>query len=37
LWALWDDDKLCWQDRTSQTYVTSLVPMPEQQAAEARR
>ncbi len=37
LWALWDDEKLCWQDRTSQTYVTALVPMPEQHAAEVRR
>jgi uncharacterized RDD family membrane protein YckC len=23
LWALWDDDQLCWQDRISQTYLTS--------------
>ena len=37
LWALWDDDKLCWQDRTSQTYLTALVPVPEQHTAEARR
>jgi uncharacterized RDD family membrane protein YckC len=22
-WALWDDDQLCWQDRISQTYLTS--------------
>ena len=22
LWALWDDDHLCWQDRISQTYLT---------------
>jgi uncharacterized RDD family membrane protein YckC len=22
-WALWDDDRLCWQDRISQTYLTS--------------
>ena len=22
VWALWDDDQLCWQDRISQTYVT---------------
>jgi uncharacterized RDD family membrane protein YckC len=23
IWALWDDDQLCWQDRISQTYLTS--------------
>ena len=23
LWALWDDDQLCWQDRISQTYLTT--------------
>jgi len=22
LWALWDEDHLCWQDRVSQTYLT---------------
>jgi uncharacterized RDD family membrane protein YckC len=22
MWALWDDDQLCWQDRISQTYIT---------------
>ncbi|MGH9679512.1 MAG: RDD family protein [Candidatus Acidiferrales bacterium] len=22
LWALWDEDQLCWQDRISQTYIT---------------
>ena len=22
VWALWDDDQLCWQDRISRTYVT---------------
>jgi uncharacterized RDD family membrane protein YckC len=22
VWALWDDDQLCWQDRISQTYLT---------------
>jgi uncharacterized RDD family membrane protein YckC len=22
LWALWDDDRLCWQDRLSRTYLT---------------
>ena len=24
LWALWDDDHLCWQDRISRTYLTSI-------------
>jgi uncharacterized RDD family membrane protein YckC len=24
VWALWDDDQLCWQDRISQTYLTSI-------------
>lgn len=24
IWALWDDDQLCWQDRISQTYVTPI-------------
>jgi uncharacterized RDD family membrane protein YckC len=24
LWALWDDDHLCWQDRISQTYLVSI-------------
>ncbi len=37
LWAFWDEDRLCWQDRTSQTYLTALAPTPEQQPAEARR
>jgi uncharacterized RDD family membrane protein YckC len=23
IWALWDDDQLCWQDRISQTYLAS--------------
>lgn len=23
IWALWDDDKLCWHDRISHTYLTS--------------
>ena len=26
LWALWDEDHLCWQDRISQTYLTPLAP-----------
>ncbi len=24
VWALWDEDQLCWQDRISQTYLTSI-------------
>jgi uncharacterized RDD family membrane protein YckC len=24
IWALWDDDQLCWQDRISQTYLTPI-------------
>jgi uncharacterized RDD family membrane protein YckC len=24
LWALWDEDHLCWQDRISQTYLTRI-------------
>jgi uncharacterized RDD family membrane protein YckC len=24
LWALWDEDHLCWQDRISQTYLTPM-------------
>jgi hypothetical protein len=24
VWALWDDDRLCWQDRISQTYLTPI-------------
>jgi uncharacterized RDD family membrane protein YckC len=24
LWALWDDDQLCWHDRISQTYLTPM-------------
>ena len=26
LWALWDEDHLCWQDRVSQTYLTPNEP-----------
>jgi len=26
LWALWDEDHLCWQDRISQTYLTPVSP-----------
>ncbi len=34
LWALWDEDHLTWQDRISQTYLTSAAP-PAQPEAEA--
>lgn len=27
LWALWDEDRFTWQDRISQTYLTSAVPL----------
>jgi len=26
LWAIWDEDHLCWQDRISQTYLTPMSP-----------
>lgn len=35
--ALWDEDRLCWQDRTSQTYLTAVAPAPAAQPAEVRR
>ncbi len=28
VWALWDDEQLCWQDRISQTYLTSNEEVP---------
>lgn len=37
LWALWDEDRLCWQDRASQTYLTALASVSEHQPAEAHR
>lgn len=37
LWALWDEDRLCWQDRASQTYLTALAPLAEHKPAEAHR
>lgn len=27
LWALWDEDRFTWQDRISQTYITSTEPL----------
>lgn len=37
LWALWDEDHLCWQDRISQTYLTPIegVGLPEPPAKVA--
>jgi uncharacterized RDD family membrane protein YckC len=37
LWALWDEDRLCWQDRASQTYLTALAPIAEHSPAEESR
>ncbi len=37
LWALWDEDHLCWQDRVSQTYLTALAPLAEHQPVEVHR
>lgn len=37
LWALWDEDRLCWQDRTSQTYLTALTPLADGNPAEVHR
>jgi uncharacterized RDD family membrane protein YckC len=34
-WALWDEDRLCWQDRASQTYLTALVALSEHKPIEA--
>jgi uncharacterized RDD family membrane protein YckC len=33
LWALWDDDHLCWQDRISQTYLTPTKGIPGYESA----
>ncbi len=35
IWALWDDDQLCWQDRISQTYLTPIDELTSH-VAEAR-
>lgn len=37
LWALWDEDRLCWQDRASQTYLTALPPVAEHNPVQAHR
>jgi uncharacterized RDD family membrane protein YckC len=34
VWALWDDDRLCWQDRVSQTYLTAMAPVFEPRLAD---
>ena len=34
LWAYWDEDAFTWQDRISQTYVTSSMPLSEPDAVE---
>jgi uncharacterized RDD family membrane protein YckC len=28
LWALWDEDRLCWHDRISRTYLTRIEELP---------
>jgi uncharacterized RDD family membrane protein YckC len=33
-WALWDEDRFTWQDRISQTYLTSAVPVVNQEVFE---
>ena len=32
IWALWDDDQLCWQDRISQTYLTPVEELTSQRS-----
>ena len=34
-WALWDENRLCWQDRVSQTYLTALATVAQNKPAEA--
>jgi uncharacterized RDD family membrane protein YckC len=34
VWALWDEDRFTWQDRISQTYITSATPAGEPDAFE---
>jgi uncharacterized RDD family membrane protein YckC len=36
VWALWDEDHFTWQDRISQTYITSAVPLADGDAIEMR-
>ena len=35
LWALWDEDHLCWQDRLSRTYLTSIEDLARSESAAA--
>ena len=39
LWAIWDEDQLCWQDRISQTYLTPMeaFAMPETSSEDLHR
>jgi uncharacterized RDD family membrane protein YckC len=39
LWAIWDEDQLCWQDRISQTYLTPIeeFAMPETSLGDPHR
>jgi uncharacterized RDD family membrane protein YckC len=37
LWALWDEDRLSWQDRVSQTYLTAMAPVAEAGTAQAEQ
>ncbi len=34
LWSLWDEDRLTWQDRISQTYLTCVEPLADLQALD---
>jgi uncharacterized RDD family membrane protein YckC len=34
VWALWDEDRFTWQDRISQTYITSAMPAGEPDPVE---
>jgi uncharacterized RDD family membrane protein YckC len=38
LWAIWDEDQLCWQDRISQTYLTPIeaFAMPDASSEDPR-
>lgn len=35
-WAIWDEDRFTWQDRMSQTYITSAAPLAELEPVEVR-
>jgi uncharacterized RDD family membrane protein YckC len=37
LWALWDEDHLCWQDRISQTYLTPIESLAVDEPPAARK